>query len=502
MIATVTPNTTAAETVEARFDVAVVGGGLAGLAAAATAARAGRSVVLFEQASVAGGRARTRTENGFALNIGPHAFYRTGYSLGILRDLGVEVRAGLLGNEGAYVVNDGRLYDLPVGIGSLLNTPLLDWRAKLEVGMFLGGVSRMETRPLDGLTLSEWLGRSLRSSGARRLVEVSIRTASYADDPDQLSAGAGVRQIQKGLSGVLYVHGGWQTVVDDLRSRAEALGVQVVSGARVAEIELSQDGLGTDSVRAVRLADGRRFEVGSAILAVPPRQASALVEDGWQAALAGWADRAVPIRAASLDVGLRRLPKPDALVALGFDRPVYLSVHSKWARLAPDGSALIHTLRYLGSGERGGAEDEHELEGLLDLMQPGWRDEVLVRRFMPDLTVAGALPSVAWEQRDGPRGPRVPDMDGLFVAGDWVGPEGMLADRALVSGARAGEQGAQGATGRIPKGSGATDRGKTAKGAMNRAHTGPVSGGAQAVMPAATAPTPASGSPSTRAGAA
>ena len=45
-----------------QVDVAVVGGGLAGLAAAATAARAGRSVVLFEGAPTLGGRARTRTD--------------------------------------------------------------------------------------------------------------------------------------------------------------------------------------------------------------------------------------------------------------------------------------------------------------------------------------------------------------------------------------------------------------------------------------------------------
>jgi phytoene dehydrogenase-like protein len=127
---------------------------------------------------------------------------------------------------------------------------------------------------------------------------------------------------------------------------------------------------------------------------------------------------------------------------MGFDRPLYLSVHSKWARLAPEGGALVHVLRYLGSAEQGGEADERELEGLLDLMQPGWRDEVVTRRFMPDLTVVGALSSVAWEQRDGPRGPAVPETDGLFVAGDWVTPEGMLADRSLASGARAGREAA------------------------------------------------------------
>ena len=86
-------------------------------------------------------------------------------------------------------------------------------------------------------------------------------------------------------------------------------------------------------------------------------------------------------------------------------------------------------------------------EGLLDLTQPGWRDEVVSRRFLPELTVSGALPSVRWEQSEGPRGPAVPGADGLFVAGDWVGPDGMLADRAIQSGRRAGLAAAAGPAG-------------------------------------------------------
>jgi phytoene dehydrogenase-like protein len=318
MVATLSPNGTA-DVIRSRIDVAVVGGGLAGLAAAATAARAGRSVTLFEQAPAPGGRARTRTEDGFAFNIGPHALYRTGYSLGILRDLGVEVQAGLLGTDGAHVVKDGRLYPLPAGIGSLLTSPLMDWRGKIEAGMFLGTLQKLDTRPLDGLTVDEWLDRAVRNPGARSLIAASIRTASYANDSAHLSAGAGLRQLQKGLSGVFYVHGGWQTIVDDLRARAEAFGVQIVSGARVAEIEMNEAGSAT---QALRLADGRHYEVGSAILAVPPQQASALVGGGQQPALAAWAERAVPIHAASLDIGLRRLPQPKQLVALGLDGPL------------------------------------------------------------------------------------------------------------------------------------------------------------------------------------
>ena len=44
--------------------------------------------------------------------------------------------------------------------------------------------------------LEAWLRRALRTPGARNLVEVLIRTATYANDPSRLSAGAGLRQLK------------------------------------------------------------------------------------------------------------------------------------------------------------------------------------------------------------------------------------------------------------------------------------------------------------------
>jgi hypothetical protein len=43
-------------------------------------------------------------------------------------------------------------------------------------------------------------------------------------------------------------------------------------------------------------------------------------------------------------------------------------------------------------------------------------------------------------------GPAVPGEPRLFVAGDWVGPEGLLADASLDSGRRAGELAARAPT--------------------------------------------------------
>ncbi len=146
-----------------------------------------------------------------------------------------------------------------------------------------------------------------------------------------------------------------------------------------------------------------------------------------------WAAAAIPVRASCLDLGLSRLPRPRATFALGIDRPLYLSVHSAVAALAPPGAAVIHVGKYLGRADSDPKGDERELEAVMDLVQPGWRDLVLQRRLLPNMVVANALPTAASGGTEGRPGPAVPGADDLYVVGDWVGPDGLLADASLAS---------------------------------------------------------------------
>jgi hypothetical protein len=88
---------------------------------------------------------------------------------------------------------------------------------------------------------------------------------------------------------------------------------------------------------------------------------------------------------------------------------------------------------YLGNDVRPPQAVESELEALVDRVQPGWRDEVVERRFVPDLLVANALPVASEGGFAGRPGVTVPERTGLFVAGDWVGTTGQLADASLAS---------------------------------------------------------------------
>lgn len=409
--------------------VAVVGGGIGGLAAAAFAARAGARVTLFERMAEPGGRARTRDERGFLFNMGPHALYRGGPAEAALRELGVELSGANAPTSGALAIRAGRLHALPGGFVSLLSTGLLRLPEKLELARLLGAVPRLDTESLDGVTLAEYLRGSLRHAGTRELVEAVVRLTGYANAPELLSAGAALAQLALGTgAGVRYLDGGWQSLVDALVRCARGAGVELRRGARLERVE--HDG----RVRALRLADGERVDFDAVILALGPAEASALVDDGRNPFLSAAERACVPVRAACMDLGLERLPQPARSFALGIDAATYFSVHSSSARLAHDGHALIQAARYLAPGESPSREElESGFDAMLDLIQPGWREVALVRRVMRELVVAHDLPQASRGGLAGRAPVAVGGIANLFLAGDWVGPTGLLADASFAS---------------------------------------------------------------------
>jgi phytoene dehydrogenase-like protein len=405
--------------------VAVVGGGMAGLVAAVSLARAGRQVIVLEKAREAGGRARTQTEQGFEWNLGPHALYAEGAAARTLRALQIPFVGGKPPSAG-FVLDRDTKHTLPAGLVSLLTTRFFGLAGKLELGRILGSVGRIDARPLASVRTEDWLRREVANEDVRRFLAATFRLATYANSPDQ-SAEVAIANLQSALAhGVLYLDHGWQTLVDGLRAAVAQAGARIETGARVAAV------LHDDRVRAVRLANGGELPCDAVVLTGAPFDVAALVGD--VPALAAWAVEATPVRAACLDVGLARLPIPRATFALGVGEPYYASVHSTVATLHPAGGIVVHVAKYLPVGADSDARaDERALEGVLDVLQPGWRNALVARRFLPDLIVSNALVTASRGGLAGRPGPAVPGVAGLYVAGDWVGREGLLADASVAS---------------------------------------------------------------------
>ena len=422
---------------EQQTDTMVIGGGIAGLTAATFLARAGRRVRLIEQSTHLGGRARTKVQDGFYLNIGPHALYRDGAGFRILKELGVEPHGAVPSVSGAFAIHGGVKHTFPAGLVSLLTTGLFGLSAKLETARLLSSLPKIDATPLMSVSVRDWVESELVHPVVRELIYATFRVSTYTNAPELMSAGAAIEQLKKALGkGVLYLDHGWQTLVDGLIESAGSAGVAIETGVKVSSVERGTSG----SVEAVRLGDGRTYRASTVVLASSPALASALLEGGEQTSLSVWAATAIPVKAACLDIALSRLPDPRARFALGIDAPFYFSVHSASAKLAPEGAAMIHVAKYLPPDQSAQAEDvEREMEDLLDLMQPGWRDLVVYRRMLPDMIVMNAIATVETAGTERRPGPAVPEVPGLFVAGDWVGPEGLLVDASLASAKRAAE---------------------------------------------------------------
>ena len=132
-------------------------------------------------------------------------------------------------------------------------------------------------------------------------------------------------------------------------------------------------------------------------------------------------------------MALQSLPRPKHTVAFGIDVPLYFSVHSALARLAPAGGAVIHVAKYLRPEEAADREIERELEALMDMMQPGWRDRLEFKQFLPSLVVTHAEAIAARGGVAGRPSARLDGFDNVVIAGDWVGARGQLSDGCAAS---------------------------------------------------------------------
>lgn len=408
-------------------DVLVVGGGLAGLAAATLSARAGARVVLVEGRSHPGGRATTTEKHGYLLNQGPHALYLGGPAQAVLEDLGVDLSGAPPASvDGGLGVLSGESGALPLSPRSLALTWLLGVRAKAEIGKLFVTLGRLDPSRFDHTTVAEWIAASVGRPESRLLVGAMVRVSSYTNAPELTSAGAAIRQLQLATAaGVRYLHGGWSQLVDGLVGSAEAAGVELRVGDLVEALARG------DTRYTASLRSGCALRADAVILAAGGPALSQELLRGLGLHLDLVAAAGPAVEAATLDLALRTPPR-DAF-ALGLDVPLYASQHSPAARLAPPGAALVTAMRYLAPGERRNATDT-ETELRAHASRLGIADaDVVLERYLHRMTVAGGLPLASRGGLAGRPTVAVPGADGVLLAGDWVGGEGMLADASFAS---------------------------------------------------------------------
>ncbi|WP_059174027.1 NAD(P)/FAD-dependent oxidoreductase [Bacillus sp. FJAT-27445] len=417
-----------------KYEVAIVGGGIAGLTSAIYAAKAGKRTIVLEQQKQLGGRAITNKRQGVYFNLGAHALYK-GEAYEAFREFGLRLE-GSTPSIDAYGMWKEQLLPLPTNASSFFQSPLLSLSGKLELAKWFIKLGKMDTSVWNQISIRDWIETQLNDPMLRNVFYALLRTSTYVLAPELHAAGPALKQLQRALKGVLYLDKGWGKIVEELRELAVQQRVEIVTGCKVATVE-HQD----QTVHSILCEDGTRIEAANVILTTPPSVSHKLVPHADQTALDKWNKQAIPVTVACLDVGLLQLPIHEHQFIYGLDQPIFLTHQTREGKPRPaimsdDGTKLVSLFKYQGP-QTDAVKDEVELERVLDVVQPGWRNELVIRQFLPKMTVVHDFPHI--KRIENP-GPSVPEIEGLYVAGDWASHGELVVDASVASAKRAVSQ--------------------------------------------------------------
>jgi phytoene dehydrogenase-like protein len=388
-------------------------------------ARAGKQVILLEQAKTLGGRAASQLHDGFIFNRGIHALYSGGVASEVLADLDVSFSGD--SPKDIWLLQNGKLQLSPGTPLALLTSRLFSLADKLELVKILGSLPKLNAHELRSLSVKAWLESKAKRPQVRAFLSSLATTFAYTTALDLVSAEVFIDKLQRTLKhSVIYIDGGWHTLIEGLRGVAEKSGVMMQTGQGVEAVDYQGE-----KARGVRLHDGTLISANAVILATRPKDAAKLVD---HPVLQTLVRALIPVQVACLDVALRHLPQPKYGVVQDGEQPLFMSAQSLASKVTPEGGALIYSFKQLDPRtSTDPKDDERELESLLDAAQPSWRDVLVRRQFLPRIEAVGALPSAKAGGFSGRPSVKVPGFNNLYLAGDWVGERGFLADASFSS---------------------------------------------------------------------
>jgi protoporphyrinogen oxidase/AcrR family transcriptional regulator len=423
---------------ETKMKAAIIGGGLAGLTAAAYLSENPHiEGILFERSPQLGGRAFTYEKSGFTLNYGAHAIYGIDrHKLSLMeKELGLSFSSKEVDKRRVMYAKHNQLTEAPLDFVNLLKTDLLSTMQKVrfagEIAAIIANIHNLKNYP----TLGDYLAESKADENVKELWEHLVCSNFFITPEDARKvSGAVISEYYHNLflssKPVNYILGSWAVITNQLKQK-----IQTSSRWNIA----LQEG-----VESIRYADKkfilqtktREEAFDKVIFAMPVQQAVKLLKGtAWEPFLAPYESNTAT-EVMVYDIGLSHVVAQPFSYISDMDNKLFISdVSATDHTLVPEGGQLLQGIAYL-SDDFQNDEDRKayldnktmQMEALFDKHYPGWRDATAVKRVSKKAMVA-SVKNIASNSLLPVRVENVP----FYFCGDGCKGKGELAERAFSS---------------------------------------------------------------------
>lgn len=421
-----------------RMKVAIIGGGLAGLTAAAyLSEQPNVEGVLYERSPQLGGRAFTYEKAGFTLNYGAHAIYGIDRHelTNMEKELGLSFGSKQVDKRKVVYAKNGKLTPAPLDAMNLLKTDLLPSSQKVrfvaEIAAIVANIHNMKHYR----TLGDYLADAGSGEDLKELWEHLVCSNFFIAPSDARNvSGAVIGEYYQNLflsnRPVNYVLGSWAVITNQLRGKIEASnrwGIRLQSAVEEIRYE--------NRKYKLRSKSGEE-EFDRVVFAMPVQQVVKLLRGTpWEPFLAEYED-ASPTEVMVYDVGLTEVVARPFSYISDMNRKLFISdVSATDHTVAPEGGQLLQGVAYLSDQfdseeerKRYLEEKTSQMESMFDTYYPGWREKIAVKRVSKKAMVS-SVKNVVANRLLPVRLTHVP----FYFCGDGCVGKGELAERAFSS---------------------------------------------------------------------
>jgi oxygen-dependent protoporphyrinogen oxidase len=273
--------------------VAVIGGGISGLACAYRLQQLGISFTLLERADCAGGLIGTVSTEGFLFETGPQSFQGTEVLLSLARELGIEDELCRADPQAPrYVLRHGRLQKIPMSPQAVLASSLLSTGARWKVVSEPFGRTKP---PSEEESVAAFVRRKFGHEILEYLVSPFV-SGIYAGDPEKLSLRAAFptleeweREYGSVLRGAMKSRSPEKKGPPPLcsfrqgmgafaQAMAGKLGEKLITGAHVVDLKREESaGVRSYRIRINRNAKGEDRSARTVVFATPAYTAASIL---------------------------------------------------------------------------------------------------------------------------------------------------------------------------------------------------------------------------------